>query len=78
MHGPLARDTEDVALMLDAIVGYSRLSPISVTPPWQSALAELERRKDARGLRIAYVSDIAGIGVERGNRRHLPRGGARR
>ena len=65
VHGPLARDTEDVALMLDAIIGYSRLSPISVTPPWQSALAELERRKDARGLRIAYVSDIAGIGVER-------------
>jgi amidase len=65
VHGPLGRDTEDVALMLDAIVGYSRLSPISVAPPWQSALAELERRKDARGLRIAYVSDIAGIGVER-------------
>jgi amidase len=65
VHGPLGRDTEDVALMLDAIVGYSRLSPISVTPPWQSTLAELERRKDARGLRIAYVSDIAGIGVER-------------
>jgi amidase len=64
VHGPLARDTEDVALMLDALVGFSRLSPISIAPPWQSTLAELERRKDARGLRIGYVSDIAGIGVE--------------
>src|ERR1700728_3124617 len=65
VHGPLARDAEDAALMLDALVGYTRLSPISAAPPWQSALAELERRSDARGLRIAYVSDIAGIGVER-------------
>jgi amidase len=64
LHGPLARDAEDAALMLDAIVGLSRLSPISVAPPWRSALAELERRADAEGLRIAYVSDIAGIGVE--------------
>src|SRR5215831_8089320 len=64
VHGPLARDAEDAALMLDAMVGFSRISPISVAPPWQSALAELERREDIKGLRIAYVSDIAGIGVE--------------
>jgi amidase len=65
LHGPLARDAEDAALMLDALVGFSRLSPISVAPPWQSAFAALERHTDARGLRIAYVSDIAGIGVEK-------------
>jgi amidase len=64
VHGPLARDAEDAALMLDAMVGFSRLSPISVAPPWGSALAALEKRDDIRGLRIAYVSDIAGIGVE--------------
>jgi amidase len=50
--------------MLDSMVGFSRISPISVAPPWQSALADLERREDIKGLRIAYVSDIAGIGVE--------------
>ena len=44
VHGPLARDAEDAALMLDAIVGFSRISPISVAPPWQSALAEIDRR----------------------------------
>jgi amidase len=64
VHGPMARDAEDTALALDAMVGFSRLSPISVAPPWQSALAELERREDIKGLRVAYVSDIAGIGVE--------------
>jgi amidase len=65
VHGPLARDAEDAALMLDAMVGASRLSPSSVPAPWGSALAELERRGDAaKGLRVAYVADIAGIGVE--------------
>jgi amidase len=64
VHGPLCRSAEDVALMLDAMVGFSRLSPISVAPPWPSALAELEKRRDIKGLRVAYVSDIAGIGVE--------------
>jgi len=64
VHGPMARDAEDTALMLDAMVGFTRLSPISVAPPWRSALAELDRREDVKGLRVAYVSDIAGIGVE--------------
>src|SRR5271170_8101367 len=64
LHGPLARDAEDAALMLDSLVGFSRISPISVAPPWQSALAELDRSEDIKGLRIAYVSDIADIGVE--------------
>src|SRR5271169_358491 len=64
VHGPLARDAEDAALMLDAIVGFSRLSPISVAPPWPSALAEVERRNDAKGLRVAFVADLAGIGVD--------------
>ena len=64
VHGPLARTAEDAARMLDALVGFSRLSPISVAPPWQSALAEVAAFGDARGMRIAYVSDIAGIGVD--------------
>jgi amidase len=37
VHGPLARSAEDAALMLDAMVGFSRLSPISVHPPWSNA-----------------------------------------
>jgi amidase len=64
VNGPLARTAEDAALMLDAIVGFSRISPISVAPPWASARAIVAKANDVKGLRIAYVSDIAGIGVE--------------
>jgi amidase len=64
VHGPLARTAEDAALMLDAIVGFSRASPISVAPPWKNARAIVRDARDLKGLRIAYVSDIAGIGVE--------------
>jgi amidase len=62
--GPLCRTVADVALMLDAMVGPSRLSPIAVAPPWPSALAAVDAARDAAGLRVAYVSDIAGIGVD--------------
>jgi amidase len=64
VHGPLARSAEDAALMLDTMVGFSRLSPISVAAPWPGAHGIVARRQDARGLRIAYASDIAGIGVD--------------
>ena len=64
VHGATGRDAEDAALMLDAMVGFSRLSPISVTPPWTSALAEMERRADVSKLRVAYAPDIAGLGVD--------------
>src|SRR3981081_1174326 len=64
VHGTLARTAEDAAMMLDAIVGFSRKSPISVAPPWASARAVVADARDVKGLRIAYVSDIAGIGVE--------------
>ncbi|MBV9631719.1 MAG: amidase [Xanthobacteraceae bacterium] len=64
VHGPLARSAEDAALMLDAMVGFSRLSPISVHPPWPAAREIVARAEDARGLKIAYASDIAGIGVD--------------
>ena len=64
VNGPLARDAEDAALMLDAMAGFSRLSPISVVPPWRSALVEMQNTVGAKGLRVAYVSDIAGIGVD--------------
>jgi amidase len=64
VNGPMARDAEDVALMLDAMVGFTALTPISVAPPWHSARAEMQRRREIEGLRVAYVSDLAGIGVE--------------
>jgi amidase len=64
VHGPLARTAEDAARMLDALTGFSRLSPISVAPPWASARDAGAASRDAPGLRIAYCSDIAAIGVD--------------
>jgi amidase len=64
VHGPLARTAEDAALMLDTIVGFTRLSPISVAPPWPSAAGIVSKARDAKGLRVAFTRDIAGIGVD--------------
>jgi amidase len=64
VHGPLARSAEDAALLLDAMTGLDPLWPISVPPTWDSALDEVNQTNDAGGLRIAYVSDLSGIGVE--------------
>ncbi len=64
VHGPLARTVEDAAMMLDAMVGFSRISPISVAPPWHSARAIVAKTRDAKGLRVAYAPDIASIGVD--------------
>ena len=64
VHGPLARTAEDAALLLDAMVGFSRISPVSVAPPWKSALAVVEATQDAQGLRVAFAPDIASIGID--------------
>jgi len=64
VHGPLARSAEDAALMLDAMTGFDPLWPGSLAPPWQSALAAVEACESASGLKLLYVPDIAGIGVD--------------
>lgn len=64
VHGPLARTVEDAALLLDAMIGFSRISPISVAPPWASVFETVDQTRDAKSLRIAYAPDIAGIGVD--------------
>jgi amidase len=65
VHGPLARSAVDAALMLDGMVGLDPLWPLSAAPPWHSALEIVERTDEAKGARIAYASDIAGLGVDR-------------
>jgi amidase len=64
VQGVLARDAQDVALMLDSIVGISGLSPISLAAPWRSAREEVGRRPDLGGLRVAYCPDIARAGTD--------------
>jgi amidase len=64
VHGPLARSAEDAALMLDAMTGLDPSWPISLPPAWDSALAEVQASGGVTGLKIAFVPDIAGIGVD--------------
>ena len=62
VHGPLSRTAEDAALFLDATTGLDPLWPMSAAAPWVSARAAL--RAETRALRVAYVEDIAGLGVD--------------
>ncbi len=64
VHGPLTRTADDAALMLDAMTGLDPMWPISCAAPWASARDEMAKHKDAKDLRIAYVSDISGFGVD--------------
>lgn len=64
VHGPLARTAEDAALMLDGMAGFTASTPISIGPSWTSALTAVRATHDLKGLRIAYVRDLAAIGVD--------------
>lgn len=63
-HGPIARTAGDCALMLDAIVGASDSSPISMAPPWRDAFGTVSAVRDLHGLRVAHVADLSGIECE--------------
>jgi amidase len=49
----MARTAEDAALMLDAMIGISDVSPISVVPPWRDLAGLVRNTMDVKGLRIA-------------------------
>ncbi len=63
--GPMARTAEDVALMLQAICGVSEYVPLAQPTAGRDFVAAV-RRGLPRGTRIAYVADVAGIGVDPG------------
>lgn len=63
-HGPIGRNAQDAALMLDAMIGASELSPISMLPPWTRAGEAIAAATEPRELHLAYAADIAGVGVD--------------
>ena len=65
VHGPLARTAEDAAMMLDAMVGESSYSPISMNPPWKSCQYYVKQMNNVKGIKVAYIADMAGIGFEK-------------
>ena len=60
--GPMARTAEDVALMLQAIAGPSDHSPFVQPIDGRDFVRAV--RGSRKTLRIAYCSDIAGIGID--------------
>jgi amidase len=64
--GPMARDVADCALFLDAMTGFSTVSPLSVPPAWGSAYEIVERAENLRGVRLAYAPAIGPTGIDPG------------
>ncbi len=64
VHGPMARTAEDVALLLEAMMGDGAVTPISVTAPWKNPAAAVAQTRDLKNVRIGYAADIAGLGVD--------------
>ena len=61
--GPMARTASDVALMLQAISGPSEYSPLAQPVDGRDFVSAVVRGP-RRGLKVAYCSDVAGIGVD--------------
>ncbi|CAN5855159.1 amidase [soil metagenome] len=61
--GPMGRTAEDVALALQAIAGPSDVSPLAQPMEGRDFVGAV-RNAEARGLRLAYCPDIAGIGID--------------
>jgi len=61
--GPMARTAADVALALDAIAGPSHFSPVGRPPAEPGFLAQVGAGV-ARGARLGYCADPAGIGID--------------
>jgi len=60
VHGPIARTIGDLALMLDAMVGFDPRIPISIEPPSTSFL-EAVQRGPTRTYRIGYSLTLKGF-----------------
>jgi len=60
--GGMARTAGDVALMLQAVAGPSRVAPLRQPVAGRDLVARVQDGLPA-GLRIAYCPDVAGIGV---------------
>jgi amidase len=59
----MARTAEDVALALQAVAGPTPEAPLAQPTAGRDFVAAV-RNADARGLRIAYCRDVAGIGID--------------
>jgi len=62
VNGPMARNVEDTALMLDAMAGWHIEDPISLPKPEEPFLTTARRRKKPK--RVALILAPAGLPIE--------------
>jgi amidase len=62
VQGPMARTVADVALLLSAMAGPDRRSPIAIAEPGDRFRAPLDR--DLTGTRVAWSSDLGGLPID--------------
>src|SRR5687767_698623 len=62
VQGPMARTVQDVALLLSAMAGPDRRSPIAIAEPGDRFRAPLER--SFKGVRIAFSLDLGGLPID--------------
>jgi len=62
VEGPMARTVEDVALLLTAIAGPDRRSPLAIAEPAEMFAQPLDR--DFRGVKIAWSRDFGHLPVD--------------
>src|SRR5712691_11253604 len=62
VDGPMARSVADVALLLSAMAGPDRRSPIALGDAGRAFAAPLDR--DVKGVRIAWWKDLGGVPVD--------------
>ncbi len=62
VQGPMARTVDDTALLLSAIAGFDRRSPLAIAEPGKRFLQSLDR--DFTGCRIAWSRDLNGLPVD--------------
>jgi amidase len=62
VQGPMARTVQDVALLLSAMAGPDRRSPIAIAEPGHRFRAPLPR--DLTGTRVAWSADLGGLPID--------------
>lgn len=62
VHGPLARTVSDIALLLTAIAGPDRRSPIAIEQ--SPAIFAEPLARDFQGIRVAWSPDLGGLPVD--------------
>jgi amidase len=62
VQGPMARTVQDTALLLSAMAGPDRRSPIALQDPGERFLEPLAR--NFKGVRIAWSPDLGGLPVD--------------